>query len=833
MRKTRFLQWAILSIVFLSLLGIAQERLTLSGWFHIRWYDGPIGSGIRGEEYWLDDDQGQSYRLLIDRALFKSFNGPLALNRQRVQVVTARATPSPDPSAIQVLSIQIGKSENAPAHLAPQAHLTGSHPWVNILCRFADSTEVTPQPLSYFSGLMANTYPGLDHYWREQSYNTTNIAGSQSLDWQNLPQPRSYYVSDKNGDGDTNDAGEADLNKLFTDCTAIHDPSVNFPTFVGINMMFNGLLDCCAWGGSRTATLDGVTKTYRVTWEPTWGYGNQSVMGHEMGHGWGFPHSSGPYTATYDSDWDVMSGGGICSPPHATYGCVGVHTITHHKGNIAHWVPTAQLFVPTLGSTTTITLERLSQPTSSTNYLMARIPIGGSSTQFYTVEARNSVGYDTQIPGAGVIIHNVNTSLNDRDAQVVDGTNDTNPNDAGARWLPGETFTDAANNITIAINSSTATSYNVTITRGIVDPPANDNFANAQIISGNTGTTTGTNGAATKESGEPNHAGNAGGASVWYRWTAPLGGSVTIDTIGSNFDTLLGVYTGSSVNSLTQIASNDDSGSTLQSSVTFIAVSGTTYQIAVDGYGGVIGNITLHWNLPNPSTPALARLERDTGNFFTDGAYYCGLGTPGPVTPPAAPCFNAGSGADLAEHIDVSESVQPGDVVEPDPEHPKHYRKARGNSSVSGVISTQPGITLNNTRQRPIPSQSTTALIATIGIPSLTVEESPLALSWSLQTLIDVGRLFEIGHLRVSQLYQLVLRQDMRPLLALMGRVPVKATTENGPIQPGDLLVVSASRPGYATKCKDPKACEGSVVGKALENLEQGEGLIFVLVTSR
>jgi len=128
--------------------------------------------------------------------------------------------------------------------------------------------------------------------------------------------------------------------------------------------------------------------------------------------------------------------------------------------------------------------------------------------------------------------------------------------------------------------------------------PANDNFANAQVISGNSGTVTGSNVGATKEPGEPNHAGNAGGASVWYRWTPSISGSVTIDTIGSNFDTLLAVYTGSAVDSLTLIASNDDiGGGNLQSRMTFPATAGTTYHIAVDGYGGDTGNITLNWSL--------------------------------------------------------------------------------------------------------------------------------------------------------------------------------------------------------------------------------------------
>jgi hypothetical protein len=71
-------------------------------------------------------------------------------------------------------------------------------------------------------------------------------------------------------------------------------------------------------------------------------------------------------------------------------------------------------------------------------------------------------------------------------------------------------------------------------------PPANDNFANSQLISGNTGSVTGTNAFASKEVGEPIHSadGVLSNKSVWYRWTAPNTGTATITTLGSNFDTL-------------------------------------------------------------------------------------------------------------------------------------------------------------------------------------------------------------------------------------------------------------------------------------------------------
>ncbi|MCZ7624917.1 MAG: hypothetical protein M5R38_02920 [Candidatus Methylomirabilis sp.] len=211
--------------------------------------------------------------------------------------------------------------------------------------------------------------------------------------------------------------------------------------------------------------MDGQTKSYNVTWLPPWGYENHGVIGHEMGHGFGLPHSSGPYSATYDSRWDVMSDvWDNCWPEHPEYGCIGVHTIAYHKDFLG-WVPSVRRYVALPGSNTTIELERLGQP-STTGYLMAKIPLGGSATQFYTVEARQKVGYDGPLPDSAVVIHFVDTTRWDRDAQVVDTDNNGNPNDAGAMWLPGDTFADTANGITVSVLSTTTSGFLVAINYG-------------------------------------------------------------------------------------------------------------------------------------------------------------------------------------------------------------------------------------------------------------------------------------------------------------------------------------------------------------------------------
>lgn len=123
--------------------------------------------------------------------------------------------------------------------------------------------------------------------------------------------------------------------------------------------------------------------------------------------------------------------------------------------------------------------------------------------------------------------------------------------------------------------------------------PANNQFASRQLLPGYAAEVDAVSIAATKESGEPSHAGSSGGASVWWTWRAPASGTVTVHTEGSEFDTLLAVYTGTTVSALTLRASDDDSGEGSASRLTFTAVAGTFYHIAVDGYLGRSGRLRL------------------------------------------------------------------------------------------------------------------------------------------------------------------------------------------------------------------------------------------------
>jgi hypothetical protein len=166
------------------------------------------------------------------------------------------------------------------------------------------------------------------------------------------------------------------------------------------------------------------------------------------------------------------------------------------------------------------------------------------------------------------------------------------------------------------------------------------------------------------------------------------------------------------------------------------------------------------------------------GTVYTDRGYNCGNSLTGTLTGgaisesdlEAGPCMTDDSPADFAEMLAASGDPAPGDVL---------------------VINTEGRLV-----------QSTTPYaVNVVGVHS------------TRPSYLGGGDKFG---------------QEGYVPLAIVGLVPVKASAENGPIMPGDLLVSSAT-PGHAMKAgRSPLV--GTVIGKALEGLDTGTGIIMMLV---
>jgi fibronectin type 3 domain-containing protein len=155
----------------------------------------------------------------------------------------------------------------------------------------------------------------------------------------------------------------------------------------------------------------------------------------------------------------------------------------------------------------------------------------------------------------------------------------------------------------------------------VADPPPNDDFANATPISGDSGSASGTNVAATLEAGEPTQiqVGDAMpspiGKTVWWKWTAPADGNYVFDTFGSGVqDTVLAVYSGSSLATLTLVGSGDDADGVRQSRASFDAQGGVVYYVQVGSYdGGEEDAIALNWKVNPVANDGFAHPSTITG----------------------------------------------------------------------------------------------------------------------------------------------------------------------------------------------------------------------------
>lgn len=175
--------------------------------------------------------------------------------------------------------------------------------------------------------------------------------------------------------------------------------------------------------------------------------------------------------------------------------------------------------------------------------------------------------------------------------------------------IPGQNLIEAR-----ALDEAGNFSSPLTIQVNYVVPPAtNDLFVNALSLTALPEVSSATTTNATKEFGEPAHAGNNGGHSVWWWFRPPADGVLTLSTTNSTFDTLLGLYTGPNVRELTEVASNDDAYPEARrgfSALTQAVRSNQTYYVAVDGFDGVSGDVSLAYNF----TPAnVFRLTFSTG----------------------------------------------------------------------------------------------------------------------------------------------------------------------------------------------------------------------------
>lgn len=147
---------------------------------------------------------------------------------------------------------------------------------------------------------------------------------------------------------------------------------------------------------------------------------------------------------------------------------------------------------------------------------------------------------------------------------------------------------------------------------GVEGAPANDHFANAEVLDPAVNLIEGSNVGATAEAGELLSTWVGGGKSVWWKYDAPQDGYMMVSTVGSRttsdeeLDTVLGVFLGTTLSDLAWFTYNDDDedSDALGSVAHFPVQKGKRYYIAVDSYDDELGvqegSIMLNYTLRDP-----------------------------------------------------------------------------------------------------------------------------------------------------------------------------------------------------------------------------------------
>lgn len=220
-------------------------------------------------------------------------------------------------------------------------------PWAVILTCFMDDPDELPARTLY-ERLFTTAGSGslnMVEFFSDVSHGKLDLSGTEVFGWYRLDRPRSDYV----GNVYPQPTGKLNRNGLLDAARAAATANgVDLTKFTGVVVVGHGSTDLCGWVGGMAALCDDNSL-------------QPSLIGQEMGHGYGLDHSRRDGSpADYDDPWDVMSTAAWPAEeaPHPDYTNVGP-ALNAWNMRSRDWLDETRVATPSSGQFSLVQLRPL------------------------------------------------------------------------------------------------------------------------------------------------------------------------------------------------------------------------------------------------------------------------------------------------------------------------------------------------------------------------------------------------------------------------------------------------------------------------------------------